>query len=118
MGRSKDVGVYQINSHPQGQNNTRTALLHEQFVVRCKTHWANCEDHWGVENKLHWHLDVSFGEDLCKIRTDHAAENFSLVKKMALGLLKADTSEKLGVPNKRKLAGWSPEYLLKILGVK
>jgi predicted transposase YbfD/YdcC len=74
--------------------------------------------HWGVENKLHWHLDVSFGEDLCKIRTDHAAENFSLVKKMALNLLKADTSEKLGVPNKRKLAGWSPEYLLKILGVK
>jgi predicted transposase YbfD/YdcC len=74
--------------------------------------------HWGVENKLHWHLDVSFGEDLCKIRTDHAAENFSLVKKMALNLLKADTSEKLGIPNKRKLAGWSQEYLLKILGVK
>lgn len=74
--------------------------------------------HWGVENKLHWHLDVSFGEDLCKVRRDHAAENFSLVKKMALNLLKADTSEKLGVPNKRKLAGWSPEYLLKILGVK
>lgn len=74
--------------------------------------------HWEVENKLHWHLDVSFGEDLCKVRTDHAAENFSLAKKMALNLLKADTSEKLGVPNKRKLAGWSPEYLLKILGVK
>ena len=74
--------------------------------------------HWGVENKLHWHLDVSFGEDLCKTRTDHAAENFSLVKKMALGLLKADTSEKLGIPNKRKLAGWSSEYLLKVLGVK
>jgi predicted transposase YbfD/YdcC len=74
--------------------------------------------HWGVENKLHWHLDVSFGEDLCKVRTDHAAENFSLVKKMALNLLKADTSEKLGIPNKRKLAGWSHEYLLKILGVK
>jgi predicted transposase YbfD/YdcC len=74
--------------------------------------------HWGVENKLHWHLDVSFGEDLCKARTDHGAENFSLAKKMALNLLKADTSEKLGVPNKRKLAGWSHEYLLKILGVK
>jgi predicted transposase YbfD/YdcC len=74
--------------------------------------------HWGVENRLHWHLDVSFGEDLCKIRSDHAAENFSLVKKMALALLKADTSEKLGIPNKRKLAGWSPDYLLKILGVK
>lgn len=74
--------------------------------------------HWGIENKLHWHLDVTFGEDLCKVRKDDAAENFSLVKKMALNLLKADTTEKLGVPNKRKLAGWSPEYLLKILGVK
>lgn len=73
--------------------------------------------HWGVENKLHWHLDVTFGEDLCKVRKDYAAENFSLAKKMALNLLKADTTEKLGVPNKRKLAGWSSEYLLKILGV-
>jgi predicted transposase YbfD/YdcC len=73
---------------------------------------------WRVENKLHWHLDVSFGEDLCKVRTDHAVENFSLAKKMALNLLKADKSEKFGVPNKRKLAGLSPEYLLKILGVK
>jgi predicted transposase YbfD/YdcC len=74
--------------------------------------------HWGVENNLHWHLDVSFNEDLCKVRTDHGAENFSLAKKMALNLLRADTSEKLGIPNKRKLAGWSPEYLLKVLGVK
>lgn len=74
--------------------------------------------HWYVENKLHWQLDVAFREDLCKVRRDYAAENFSLVRKMALNLLKADTSEKLGVPNKRKLAGWSPEYLLKILGVK
>lgn len=74
--------------------------------------------HWEVENKLHWHLDVSFGEDLCKIRTGQAAENFSLVRKICLNMLKADTSEKLGVKNKRKLAGWSSEYLLKILGVK
>src|SRR4029077_16513994 len=82
---------------------------YEQGVVRA---------HWSVENKLHWYLDMSFGEDLCKILTDHAATNFSLTKKMALSLLKTDTSEKLGVPNKRKLAGWNPEYLLKILGVK
>jgi predicted transposase YbfD/YdcC len=74
--------------------------------------------HWGIENKLHWHLDVMFGEDLCKVRKDYAAENFSLAKKIVLNLLKGDTTEKLGVPNKRKLAGWSHEYLLKILGVK
>jgi hypothetical protein len=45
------------------------------------------------------------GENLCKIRTDHAAENFSLLEKMVLNLVKVDTSEKLRVPNKRKLAG-------------
>lgn len=81
-------------------------------------HGSAIRAHWGVENKLHWHLDVSFGEDLCKIRADHAAENFSLARKMSLNMLKADSSEKLGVPNKRKLCGWSPEYLLKILRVK
>ena len=81
-------------------------------------HGSAVRAHWRVENKLHWHLDLSFGEDLCKIRADHAAENFSLARKMSLNMLKADSSEKLGVPNKRKLCGWSPEYLLKILGVK
>jgi len=48
---------------------------------------------------------VSFEEDLYKVRKDHAAESFSLAKKMTLNLLKADTTEKLGVTNKRKLAG-------------
>lgn len=74
--------------------------------------------HWGVENKLHWHLDVTFGEDQSKIRAGHGAENFSLMRKAALNLLKVDTSVKVGIENKRKLAGWNPDYLLKILGVK
>lgn len=74
--------------------------------------------HWGVENNVHWHLDVTFGEDQSKTRAGYGAENFSLMRKAGLNLLKADTSIKAGIENKRKLAGWNPDYLLKILGVK
>lgn len=71
-----------------------------------------------VENKVHGHIDVTFGEDQSKIRAGHGAENVSLMRKCALNLLKLDTSVKAGVENKRKMAGWNPDYLLKILGVK
>ncbi len=67
---------------------------------------------------MHWHLDVTFGEDQSKIRAGHGAENISLMRKSALNLLKSDTSLKAGIENKRKMAGWNPDYLLKILGVK
>jgi predicted transposase YbfD/YdcC len=74
--------------------------------------------HWGIENKVHWHLDVSFNEDKSKIRSDHGAENFSLLKRCVLNMVKADTTSKDSVRIKRKMAGWSPAYRLKLLGVK
>jgi len=74
--------------------------------------------HWGIENKLHWHLDVSFNEDKSKIRAGHGAENFSLLKRCVLNLVKADTTEKGSVSTKRRLAGWNPAYRLRLLGVK
>jgi predicted transposase YbfD/YdcC len=74
--------------------------------------------HWGIENKLHWHLDVSFNEDKSKIRAGHGAENFSLLKRCVLNLVKADTTEKASVTLKRRMAGWDPAYRLRLLGVK
>jgi len=102
----------------KGKTTEELRYYISSLLPEAELHKKVVRAHWGVENKLHWHLDVSFKEDLCKVRSNHAAENFSLVRKMSLNLLKADTSEKLGVPNKRKLCGWSSEYLLKILGVK
>lgn len=102
----------------KGKTTEELRYYVSSLAPEAQRHGKIIRAHWGVENKLHWHLDVSFREDLCKVRSDHAAENLSLVRKMSLSLLKADTSEKLGVPNKRKLCGWSPAYLLKILGVK
>lgn len=73
--------------------------------------------HWGIENKLHWVLDVGFGEDLSRKRQGNAAQNFSLINRIALNLLKQDKTCKLGMHGKRLKAGWDNNYLLHILGI-
>ena len=72
--------------------------------------------HWGVENQLHWVLDVAFREDDARVRKGHAAENLATVRKLALNLLKHEASAKRGIKSKRLRAGWDHRYLLKILG--
>jgi predicted transposase YbfD/YdcC len=74
--------------------------------------------HWGIENKLHWVLDVGFGEDRSRKRSGHAAQNFSILTRIALNLLKQDQSCKLGIHGKRLQAAWDHSYLLKLLGVQ
>lgn len=71
--------------------------------------------HWGIENSLHWVLDMAFREDECRVRKGHGAENLSRLRHMALNLLKQDESVKVGIKNKRLRAGWDNEYLLKLL---
>ncbi len=71
--------------------------------------------HWGIENNLHWVLDVAFREDESRIRMGYATENMAIVRRIALNLLKQDTSVKLGIANKRLKAGWDEHYLLNIL---
>jgi predicted transposase YbfD/YdcC len=71
--------------------------------------------HWSVENSLHWQLDVSFGEDLRRIRKDYGAENFSRLCRIAVNLLKQETSTKAGVKGKKLKAGWDKAYLLRLL---
>tara|TARA_R110001606_G_scaffold399130_1_gene580962 strand:- start:18 stop:344 length:327 start_codon:yes stop_codon:yes gene_type:complete len=70
-------------------------------------------EHWGVENQLHWVLDVSFGEDQCRARQGYAAENLATTRQITLNLLKQETSLKLGIKNKRKACDWDDEYLFK-----
>lgn len=71
--------------------------------------------HWSVENKLHWQLDISYGEDDCKVRKDNGAENFSVIRRATLNLLKADKKTKAGIKNKRSKAGWDKNYMLQVL---
>lgn len=73
--------------------------------------------HWGVENGLHWCLDVTFGEDASAIRLRNAAHNFSFLRRLALNLFRSDTSRKMSLPRKRKTAAWNPDYLAHVLGL-
>ncbi|HZL49556.1 MAG TPA: ISAs1 family transposase [Terracidiphilus sp.] len=79
----------------------------------------NCSirQHWGIENKLHWVLDVGFGEDLDRKRAGHAAQNYSVLNRIALNLLKQDNTSKRGIKGKRLKAGWDNNYLLKLLAI-
>lgn len=70
--------------------------------------------HWGIENSLHWVLDMTFDEDRSRIRKDHGQENFALLRRMAISLIKQDTS-KGSIRRKRKRAGWNNDALLNII---
>lgn len=71
--------------------------------------------HWRIENALHWVLDIAFREDDCRVRKDHAPRNLALLRRLALNLLKQDTSLKIGVKAKRLRAGWDEPYLHNVL---
>jgi len=71
--------------------------------------------HWGIENGLHWVLDVAFREDHNRTRSDHSAHNFAILRHIALNLLKAEKSVRVGVKGKRLNCGWDHDYLFKVL---
>ena len=72
--------------------------------------------HWGIENSLHWVLDVAFREDDQRYRTNNGPQNGAILRHIALNLLKQETTAKGGVQTKRLRAGWDDTYLLKVLG--
>jgi predicted transposase YbfD/YdcC len=71
--------------------------------------------HWGIENQVHWILDIAFREDESRVRKDHGPENFAVLRHIALNLLKQDTTTRLGTQNKRLKAAWDQDYLLALL---
>ncbi len=77
---------------------------------------AAVRGHWGVES-MHWLLDVEFGDDLSRYRTGHGAKNMAIVRRFALGLVRAN-KRKGSVKTRRKRAGWDPKFLLEILQLK
>jgi predicted transposase YbfD/YdcC len=98
-----------------------TTMHRHYYITSLDTRKASeaaraCRAHWGVENSLHWTLDVGMNEDQCRIRAGNAAENFSRLRRIALNLLKNEKTVKAGIKAKSKTAGWDHDYLLRVLG--
>jgi len=94
---------YYISSLPDAGAKTAEQLL------------GAIRSHWGIENCLHWVLDVAFREDASRIRKDHGDENLAVLHHIALNLLRQDTQTRLGIHGKRLKAGWDTDYLLRLL---
>lgn len=86
-------------------------------TMSAKQALAGVRGHWSIENQLHWVLDVAFREDDCRVRAANAAANFSAVRQLALGLLKRRTETKVGIKNRRLMAGWDDSFLLRVIGL-
>ena len=71
--------------------------------------------HWSIENSCHWVLDVAFDEDGCRIRKENGSQNFAILRRIALNLLKGEKSAKVGVATKRLKAAWDTDYLTTVL---
>jgi predicted transposase YbfD/YdcC len=102
-----------IKATGQEQKESRTYITslapQAEKIGRC------IRAHWGIENSLHWTLDVAFNEDSSRKREGNAAENFSIINRIALNLVKNEKSKKRSVKGKRLDAGWDNDYLIKIL---
>jgi len=99
----------------EGKTTEETRYYITSLPCRAKLFAESVRGHWSVENNLHWMLDVSFREDESRVRAGHGAEKLSTLRRLGLSLLKAEKTNKRGIAAKRKLAGWSNDYLLKVL---
>lgn len=111
----KAIGAVVSISQRDGREHTEIRYYILSRYLSGKRFAQAVRSHWCVENNLHWQLDVSFGEDQCRLRKGHSDANFSILRRTALSLLKNETTAKVGIKNKRLNAGWDDDYLSKVL---
>jgi predicted transposase YbfD/YdcC len=96
-------------------NTSEVAYYISSLRAEAAVYQRAARSHWGIENRVHYVLDVSMEEDNCRIRRDHGAENFAVLRHIALNLLRQEQTKKAGVKAKQKMSGWNHEYLAKVL---
>lgn len=96
---------------------TEVRLYISSMIADAKDFNSYIRQHWAVENSLHWTLDVTFREDAQRKRNGKAAQNFAMVQKIALNMLKKEESKRISLKNKRLVAAWDNEFLMKILTI-
>ncbi len=111
----KAIGIAMSNTLRDGKECCEARYYILSKYLSAKRFAEAGRSHWGIENQLHWQLDVTFREDECRIRKGHADANFSILRRTALALLKQEPTAKVGIKNKRLTAGWDESYLEKVL---
>ena len=100
------------------KGNTATAVnytIYSRQEMTAEEYGISVRAHWGIENSLHWVLDIAFREDESRIRAGNAAENINIARHIGINLLKHEKSCKMGIASKRKKCSYDMEYLLKVL---
>lgn len=109
------IVMLQSERRINGHLSTETRYYISSLANHAAKISAAIRTHWTIENNLHWVLDVAFDEDACRVCKDHAPQNLSMLRHIALNLLGQDKSTKAGIAAKRRKAGWDDAYLLRIL---
>lgn len=112
----KSIGLVESERYIKGETSYETRCFICSIKPEARRFAQAVRQHWSVENNLHWQLDVTFDEDKLRARINNAAQNLAIMRRMVLNTLKQEQS-KGSLKGKRKKAGWSESYLLKLLAM-
>lgn len=112
----KTIGVAIRTSMRDGKESIEVRYYLLSLLMGVKRFATGCRGHWGIENSLHWTLDMTFNEDQSRIRGEGAI-NSAAIRRMALSLLKNYKGDKESVRQRKLKCAWDESYLFKILGI-
>src|SRR5512133_1233390 len=111
------VGMVESGREMDGQTSGERRYFLSSLPLGVQTFARAVRSHWGVENKVHWVMDVCFREDQSRARAGYAAENLATLRRLALNLLKREQTKQRGIRGKQLNAGWDHAYLARLLGL-
>jgi predicted transposase YbfD/YdcC len=111
------VGMVESIRLSDGKTTVETRYFISSLIKNAEEFSNAVRSHWGIENSLHWVLDVALKEDDCRIRKDNAPQNFAVLRQIAVNLLGKEKRVKRGIKNKQFLAAMDNNYLLSILAL-
>jgi predicted transposase YbfD/YdcC len=111
------IGMVETKRIKNGEVSCEIKFFILSFITSALSFCDCVRGHWGIENSLHWVLDVAFNEDGSRIRKKHGPENMAIIRRITLNLLKKVPGKKRSIKSKRLLAGWDKSYLEEVLGL-
>lgn len=111
----RTLAVVLTRTERDGNENFETRMYLSSLSPKAKRMSQAIRSHWGIENTLHWSMDVTFGEDHHRFLNRNGVQNLSAIRRFAIAILRRDTKTKLGAKNKRFKAAMNPDYILDVL---